>query len=92
MDRITAINRSLSGFVCGVLAFVPVLGILPATRSLYHWLAVTRKFRGEWNPARRYLLSGILLAVLGVTLGTFVPCLLLIVEANSVASRSSGFG
>jgi hypothetical protein len=92
MDRITAIRKSLAGFTCGILAFIPLLGILPAARALHHWVLVTRKLRGEWNPARRYLLGGILLAVLGVTLGTFVPCLWLIVQANIASSHSSGFG
>ncbi len=92
MDRITAINKSLRAFRCGVLAFIPFLGIVPAGCALANWLLVSRRFGREWNPARRYLLLGLGLSALGPVLGTVVPCLLAIAVANCPPFGPSGHG
>jgi hypothetical protein len=69
MDRITAIRKSLTGFVCGLFGFLPVLGFVPALYALACWQAVRKGYRGQWNPASAYLSAGATLALLGL-LGT----------------------
>jgi len=66
MSRINAINQSLTTFVCGVLGFVPIIGLIPALYALFCWLRLARRYRGQWNPASAYLSAGVFLAVLGV--------------------------
>jgi hypothetical protein len=66
MDRITAIRRSLTAFVWGMMGFLPVIGLIPAVCALSHWWAVRSKYRAEWNPASLYLRAGVALALFGV--------------------------
>lgn len=66
MDRITAIQKSLTTFVWGIFGMVPVLGLVPAIRALVLGRAVRLRYRDEWNPAARYLRAGVVLAVLGI--------------------------
>ena len=66
MDRITAIEKSLTVFVCGIIGFLPVLGLLPAVHALVCWARLRTKYRGQWNPASAYLRAGAVLATLGV--------------------------
>lgn len=66
MDRVTAINVSLRGFVCGILACVPVIGLLPGLYALICWSQVRRQYKNEWNPASAYLKAGVILGSLGL--------------------------
>ena len=66
MDRITAIEKSLTVFVCGIVGFLPVLGLMPAVHALVCCARVRSKFAGQWNPASAYLRVGAVLAALGV--------------------------
>ena len=68
MDRITAIKESLAVFVCGVLSFFPVVGLLPAIYALANWYHVRLHCGDEWNPADYYLKWGALLALLNLIL------------------------
>jgi hypothetical protein len=65
MDRITAIRKSLTGFVCGLFGWIPVLGIVPAVAAFCCWHRVQRDYH-DWNPARKYLLCGVALSVVGL--------------------------
>jgi hypothetical protein len=69
MNRSTAIMLSLRAFGWGFPAFLPVLGVLPASYVLRSWRRVRTGFHPEWNPAAGYLKAGVILASLGL-LGT----------------------
>jgi hypothetical protein len=78
MDRITAIRKSLSGFVAGLIGLIPLLGMLPAIYALHCWFRVHRLYR-DWNPASGYLEWGArlgMLGLLGSILATFIVILL----------------
>ena len=66
MDKITVIKESLATHVCGVLSFIPIVGIIPAVYALANWRHVRLHFRGEWNPAAHYLRYGMILALIGL--------------------------
>ncbi len=66
MDRITAIQKSLTGFVCGIFSFVPVLGLIPGVHAVSCWRVVRRRYREQWNPAGNYLTAGAVLGLLGI--------------------------
>jgi hypothetical protein len=66
MDRITAIRKSLTGFVCGIVGFLPIIGLVPAVYALVCWRQVQTRYGREWNPAEVYLSVGARLALLGV--------------------------
>ena len=74
MDRIVAIQKSLTVFVCGVCGFIPVIGLIPAVYARRNWLAVRSRYGSHWNPAAGYLNGGAVLALAGV-LGSFLVCL-----------------
>jgi hypothetical protein len=65
MTRISAIHQSLTGFVCGIIALVPVIGLLPGLYAIICWSRVRRLYRNQWNPASGYLKSGAILGSLG---------------------------
>lgn len=65
MDRITAIRQSLTGFVCGIIGFVPVIGLLPGLYAIICWSRVRRRYGDQWNPASGYLKGGAILGLLG---------------------------
>lgn len=66
MDRITAIRKSLATFACGIVGFLPIIGLLPAVYAILSWRRVTVQYGKEWNPASAYLSWGARLAVLGL--------------------------
>ena len=68
MDRITAIKESLATYVCGVLSFFPLIGVIPAISALANWRYVRNNCRIEWNPADYYLTWGALLAITNLAL------------------------
>lgn len=66
MDLITAIRKSLRGFVCGIFGFFPVIGLIPALYAVACWRSVRRHYGKQWNPAHAYLHGGLLLAIIGI--------------------------
>ena len=66
MDRITAIHKSLTTFVCGLIGFLPVIGIVPAIFALRGWIQVSTRYGKQWNPASAYLSWGARLGLLGL--------------------------
>ena len=66
MDRVTVIRKSLTGFVCGMIGFLPIIGLVPALYALVCWGQVRTRYGREWNPAEAYLSFGARLALLGV--------------------------
>lgn len=72
MDRVSAIRKSLTTFVCGLVGLVPILGIVPAGYAWVCWRQVRNGYGKKWNPAERYLKWGAFLAVLGLLLSLLV--------------------
>ena len=66
MNRITAIHKSLRAFVCGLVGFLPFIGLVPAIYALVCWAHVRARYRDAWNPASAYLSWGARLATLGL--------------------------
>ena len=65
MDLITATRLSMRAFVCGFLAILPIIGLLPAVYAVGCWLRVRSRYGDRWNPAAQYLHWGTFLAVFG---------------------------
>jgi hypothetical protein len=65
MDLITATRLSMRAFVCGLLAILPVIGLVPAVYAVRCWLRVRLRYGDGWNPAAQYLHWGTFLAVFG---------------------------
>ena len=66
MPRIYVIRTSLTAFVCGLIGFLPLIGLLPGIYALLCWARIRFRYPGEWNPAAAYLSWGARLAVLGM--------------------------
>jgi hypothetical protein len=66
MDKVRVIEGSMRCFVCGWLSLVPVLGLAAGFVAIAEYLFIHRMTPGQWNPARKYLQSGILLSILGL--------------------------
>ena len=65
MNRIAVIQKSLSAFRCGLLGFLPVIGLMPSINGLLIWFRIRRHYR-DWNPAAAYLKYGALFALIGL--------------------------
>jgi hypothetical protein len=66
MPRIFVIRKSLTAFVCGLIGFLPIIGVLPGLYALLCWNHIRTRYPGEWNPASAYLSWGARLALLGL--------------------------
>ena len=74
MNRIEAIESSLRCFACGLLSLVPVVGV-PCVLMAFSAYRQSRLPVGEWNPARRYAVAGLICAVLGLLVTLLVMSL-----------------
>jgi hypothetical protein len=83
MDLITAIRKSLRGFVCGIFGFLPVIGFIPALYTVACWRSVHKQYGKQWNPARAYLRGGILLAAFGILGSALIFIVVLFVWATN---------
>lgn len=70
--RIIVIKESLTAFGCGLVGFIPIIGLIPALCALLCWRRVYFRYRHEWNPASAYLDAGTCLAVVGLLLSILV--------------------
>jgi hypothetical protein len=70
MDLATAIRKSLTGFVCGMVGLLPIIGVPAAVYAVLCWSTVRLRYGTEWNPASNYLNAGLALALLGVLSST----------------------
>ena len=84
MDLIAAIRKSLSGFVCGIFGFLPLIGIIPALYAVSCWSAVRRQYGDQWNPARAYLRGGLLLAAVGILSSLLIVCVVLFISVGAM--------
>ena len=83
MTRSAAIENSLSAFVCGIIGFFPIVGLIPAIWALVCWKRVRRQYR-NWNPAEGYLKYGAVLAMLGLLNSGLAALILVMAVANSL--------
>ena len=83
MDRITVIHRSLSAFVCGIFAFLPLIGLIPAVCALHHWRIVRANYADQWNPAARYLRIGVAFASFGLLSTILLGAVIALAIVNS---------
>ena len=80
MDRITAIRKSLAAFVCGIIGFLPFIGVVPAVYALVCWARIPCQY-GKWNPAAAYLNCGVWLALLGLLGSALIVAVALVMSA-----------
>jgi hypothetical protein len=66
MAKIEMIERSMSCFMLGLFALLPVIGIPMAVMALAQYRRVKLGQGAMWNPAHRYLFWGVLCARLGL--------------------------
>jgi len=46
-------------------SLIPLFGLMPSCMVVSEYLQVKRLSEGQWNPARKYLLAGLWLAIIG---------------------------
>ena len=72
-ERADAIRASMSCFIRGVLGLViPLLGLVAAVSALVSCVTVSRRYRGQWNPAASYLKAGGIFGILGILSNTIL--------------------
>jgi hypothetical protein len=86
MDQITAIQKSLTAFICGILGFLPVIGLVPATYAIATWMKVRGEYH-DWNPAAPYLNGGAALGFISLLFSMTAATLIVI----SIIQSSAGF-
>ena len=82
MPRIIVIRNSLAAFVCGIVGFLPFIGLVPGLYALLCWARIRTRYPVEWNPAAAYLSWGARLSLLGL-LGTALIVASLLVQVLS---------
>ncbi len=94
-SRIILARQSLTGFVCGLLGLVPVLGLIPAVYAIFCWFRFRRRYPNEWNPALPYLRWGAVFGFIGVAVlvcAVLALVLSFILGDSSLSDFSSGDG
>ena len=88
LEKISVINRSLRCLRLAFFSLIPVVGIVAALFAWRDFRFVRRTVAKEWNPARRQLNFGMMLATLGVIFSLLVFCMI----AFSIVSHvNSGY-
>jgi hypothetical protein len=65
MDRISAIQESVSVFTCGVIGVLPVAGLLHAIYAVVRGIRL-RRACSEFNPVDHYRKWGVALGIFGI--------------------------
>jgi hypothetical protein len=78
LDKIDVIQRSIRCFICGLIAFLPVIGLPFAVVAIGDFLRVTWDKGNTWNPAQLYLRAGLVCAVAGLLLATLLGAVIFI--------------
>ncbi len=65
VDKVRVIKRSLLCYNICWLGLIPLLGIAPALIVLRLHFSIQRELGGEWNPARKYDIFGMTVALWG---------------------------
>ena len=66
MDKIRVIKGSLLCFNLGWFGLVPLLGIVPAVLAIQYYGKVSREVQAGWNPARKFAVTGVVVAYVGL--------------------------
>ncbi len=91
--KVVLIERSLNCFVCGLFGLLPVFGVPVAIRALNQAWLVNRDSSGMWNPARRYLVWGVVCALVGLLLlALLISGVALAVYFSDVSGNQSFLG
>ena len=91
MDLISAIRKSLTGFVSGIFGFLPIVGMIPALYTVACWRSVRRHYGNQWNPAEAYLRGGLLLATVGLLSSVLIGCVVLFHRGRDYTQAGMGF-
>jgi len=78
MSRILVIHKSLTAFVCGVIGFLPFIGLVPGLYALFCWAHILRRYPNEWNPASAYLSWGTRLALIGLLTSALIVAVIIV--------------
>ncbi len=78
-----AYRLSTTGFVLGLLGFVPVIGFFSSIAAVVCWATGRVRYRGRWNPAAGYLEWGARLGCLGLLIWAIAVSILLFSEMFS---------
>lgn len=68
MNKILAIRSGLRCFTCGLLSFVPLLGIPFALVAIFFYIKTSHHAPDDWHVARRYAVMGMMFVALGLLL------------------------
>ena len=68
MQRVQLAERSLRGFLMGLLGLIPLLGLPLATLGLWIGLKTLKDGREAWNPGRSYSIAAVVLGSLSLIL------------------------
>jgi hypothetical protein len=73
--KIELIQHSLRCFVRGLIGLVPVLGLPFACGAILDFSRVKARQGSLWNPARRYLIWGVVAGGAGLFISTLVAAI-----------------
>lgn len=78
MDKVRVITRSLQCRRFGWCSLIPVIGPLCSVAALIYAVAITRETGSNWNPARKEMRVGVVVAILGgllwLAVDVFIAC------------------
>jgi hypothetical protein len=92
MDKIRVIKSSMRCFQLGLLAWIPLCGIVFAPMALIGHARTARAAGVEWNAAGAYLRRGYQLAMLSLVYQTLLIFALAIIESVDVDLQPPGGG
>lgn len=72
MDKVLVINQSLRCYRWSWFSLIPMLGIVPAMIAISHFRKAGAETGDGWNPARRYAVWGLLIAIIGLFLSAAI--------------------
>ena len=81
-NRLAIIDASLACFRMGCLSLLPLIGLPLGFLAVRRFRLTFAISRGEWNPARAYLLGGYTLGILGMLLSLGEGALAVLIYYN----------
>ena len=72
MNKIRVIKRSVGCQWLGMLSLVPIIGLVFAAATIRRYRSVRDEVGNEWNPARKQLIRGAILAWASVWITTLL--------------------
>lgn len=84
--RSEIIERSLRCLRRGGFSFLPVVGIYFSLRALRDFYAATTQIAERWNPGRRHLYAGMVLALLGLLVNVAAIAIIFVIVLKQIAN------